>query len=217
MEPNQNYANIRNGYDANALMRPSSVIVSEIKTINNEMARMCANFNGLCAKIEHCVKNINLYARRADRELFKMFFAAGLAPGQLVRFLGSKDENQIFYCSGMDGGGFYFRPYKTDGKEFYIDVFKHQNVASKIRLVYRGSARARLAGSGMDNHSSEMHDIPGPNFYNRTPDGIETDDAIIEKTIEQESKDALESLEWLKNMTPDGNRRQDENEEFAES
>lgn len=114
---------------------PIEVVMAQTQKVRQEMAEAGEQFSKILTLMESCANNVRNCSLRADRIMFQPFFDA-MFGNRYVKIIGSKDENQIWRVTGIDGGGFYLRKAdQPNGRDVYVSVMERPDVAAKIRLA----------------------------------------------------------------------------------
>lgn len=112
---------------------PIEVLRGQIQKARADMAAFGDEFVKLALTFESCAKNVRDCSLRADRIMFQPFFDT-IFRRPCIQILGSKDEQQVYEVTGIDGGGIFIKRYgDLTGKEFHIDVTTRPDMAARIR------------------------------------------------------------------------------------
>ena len=127
---------------------PIEVVMAQTQKVRQEMADAGEQFGKILSMMEACANNVRNCSLRADRIMFQPFFDA-MFGNRYVRIIGSKDENQIWLVTGIDGCGIYMRRAGIlNSREVYVNVMERPDVAAKIRLAERpGTPNAQKSSS----------------------------------------------------------------------
>lgn len=114
---------------------PIEVVMAQTQKVRQEMSDAGEQFGKILSMMEACANNVRNCSLRADRIMFQPFFDA-MFGNRYVKIIGSKDENQIWRVTGIDGCGIYLRKAdQPNGREIYIKVMERPDVAARIRLA----------------------------------------------------------------------------------
>lgn len=111
----------------------------EIADLNLQMEELVRRVALVCDHIARCAKQVELCSLRADREMFDPFLKIGLAAGKCFRILTPDTEKDVYYVVSMNSRGFIFKNendyQKENTREYQLDVYKHQGIIPRIRVL----------------------------------------------------------------------------------
>lgn len=115
---------------------PVEVVIAQTQRMRREMAEAGETFvKEFLERFEACARNVRNCSIQAERAMFQPFFEA-MFKGLYIRIVGTRDENQVYELTGIDGDGMWFRKYGIpNSKEFHVSVSEKPDVASRIRIV----------------------------------------------------------------------------------
>ena len=141
---------------------PIEIVKTQVAKTRQEMVEVGEVFLSWLDKFENCAKNVRECSLKADRTMFQPFFDA-IFRRPCIQILGSKNDQQIYEVTGMDGCGIYLKKIEDDfGKEFYLNVMERSDMAARIRRArmpepkqtFQNGQRVSLASDVSDASSS---------------------------------------------------------------
>ena len=122
--------------------RPTHILLSEMKDLHEEFAKLTLDFATICDRMENCAKRINAYGAIVSKAIFADFDRAGVRLGNFIRFTDADDPDALYRVSGIDSEGFWLQALPT-GEEYQMKLLENRNRLQKIRYYNENSMRVQ--------------------------------------------------------------------------
>ena len=132
-DPNDNV----NKYD-----RPTHILLTEMRELHEEFARLTLDFASVCDRMESCAKRINDYGRLVSKSLFADFAKAGVRLGNFIRFTDAEDPDALYLVSGIDSEGFWLKALPL-GDEYQLKILDNRDRLQRIKYYTANSTRVQ--------------------------------------------------------------------------
>lgn len=149
--------------NVNKYERPTHILLTEMRELHEEFAKLTLDFSSVCDRMESCAKRINDYGRIVSKALFADFAKAGVRLGNFIRFTDAEDPDALYLVSGIDSEGFWLKALPL-GDEYQLKVLDNRDRLQKIRYYTANSMRVQKAREQMmtqaiaEEYSGDIND-----------------------------------------------------------